>query len=56
MIGQCGAIITSRWQIAQAQDDDEADPKDPETDSSRVQREEWLVVVGICMDVGCIAK
>ncbi len=43
-------------QIAQAQADDEADLKDPEMDSLRVQREKWLVVVGICTHLGCIPK
>jgi ubiquinol-cytochrome c reductase iron-sulfur subunit len=41
-------------QIAAAQADDKADLKDPEPDSARVQRPEWLVVVGVCTHLGCI--
>ena len=43
-------------QIAQARADDEADLKDPEADSARVQREEWLIVIGVCTHLGCIPK
>ncbi|MDP6927783.1 MAG: ubiquinol-cytochrome c reductase iron-sulfur subunit, partial [Rhodospirillales bacterium] len=28
--------------------------KDPETDDKRVQKDEWLVMVGICTHLGCI--
>jgi ubiquinol-cytochrome c reductase iron-sulfur subunit len=35
-------------QIARAKADDAAELKDPEPDSARVQREEWLIVVGVC--------
>lgn len=28
--------------------------KDPETDAARVQRPDWLVVVGICTHLGCV--
>jgi ubiquinol-cytochrome c reductase iron-sulfur subunit len=41
-------------QIAAAQADDKADLKDPEPDSARVQRPEWLIVVGVCTHLGCI--
>ena len=41
-------------QIAQARADDTADLRDPEADSARVQRDEWLIVVGICTHLGCI--
>ncbi len=41
--------------IAMAEaDDDAADLIDPEPDDVRVQRAEWLVVVGICTHLGCI--
>ena len=43
-------------QIARAQADDQADLKDPEADSVRVQHEEWLLVIGICTHLGCIPK
>lgn len=62
-----GQRITVTWQgkpvfvsrrtpkeIAKAKADDAADLRDPELDSVRVQREEWLVVVGICTHLGCI--
>ena len=28
--------------------------KDPETDSKRVEKPEWLVVIGVCTHLGCI--
>ena len=42
-------------QIALAEADDD-NPKlvDPATDASRVKREEWLIVVGVCTHLGCI--
>lgn len=40
--------------IAAARADDTADLKDPEPDGARVQRAEWLVVVGVCTHLGCI--
>jgi len=30
------------------------DLKDPATDQSRVQRDAWLIVVGICTHLGCV--
>jgi len=30
------------------------DLKDPETDEKRVQRPEWLVVLGVCTHLGCV--
>ena len=33
-----------------------ADLIDPEADSDRVQKPEWLVMVGICTHLGCIPK
>ncbi len=41
-------------EIAQAKADDSADLKDPEPDGARVQRAEWLIVIGICTHLGCI--
>ncbi|MFQ5763394.1 MAG: ubiquinol-cytochrome c reductase iron-sulfur subunit [Rhodospirillales bacterium] len=40
--------------IAMAKADDNADLIDPEPDSKRVQRDEWLIVVGVCTHLGCI--
>lgn len=31
-----------------------ADLKDPATDQSRVQKDQWLVMIGICTHLGCI--
>ncbi len=31
-----------------------SDLKDPQTDQSRVQKPEWLVVIGICTHLGCV--
>jgi ubiquinol-cytochrome c reductase iron-sulfur subunit len=44
----------STAQIASAKADDRADLKDPEPDNARVQRDEWLIVVGICTHLGCV--
>src|SRR3546814_160220 len=41
-------------QIAQARVDDGADLPDPEQDSARAIRPEWLVVIGICTHLGCV--
>ncbi len=41
-------------EIAGAQADDQANLIDPEPDLARVQRPEWLVVVGVCTHLGCI--
>lgn len=43
-------------EIARARADDHADLKDPQLDSARVKRPEWLVVIGICTHLGCIPK
>lgn len=43
-------------QIALAEKDNAASLPDPATDQSRVQRPEWLVVVGICTHLGCIPQ
>ncbi len=64
---EVGQRITVQWrgqpvfidrrtpaQIASAKADDNADLKDPEPDSARVQRDEWLIVIGICTHLGCI--
>jgi ubiquinol-cytochrome c reductase iron-sulfur subunit len=31
-----------------------SDLKDPQTDAERVQKPEWLIVVGICTHLGCV--
>jgi ubiquinol-cytochrome c reductase iron-sulfur subunit len=65
---QPGQRITVKWrgkpvfivhrtedQIAQAKGDDKSDTLiDPEPDAKRVQKPEWLVVVGVCTHLGCV--
>jgi ubiquinol-cytochrome c reductase iron-sulfur subunit len=41
-------------EIAAARADDAVSLRDPQTDQQRVQRPEWLIVVGICTHLGCI--
>jgi ubiquinol-cytochrome c reductase iron-sulfur subunit len=41
-------------EIARAHTDDTADLRDPQTDASRVQKPEWLIVKGVCTHLGCI--
>ena len=31
-----------------------ADLRDPQTDAERVQKPEWLIIVGVCTHLGCI--
>jgi len=41
-------------EIKEAQDADSAAMVDPEKDSARVQKPEWLIVVGVCTHLGCV--
>ncbi|CCG42418.1 ubiquinol-cytochrome c reductase iron-sulfur subunit [Magnetospirillum molischianum] len=41
-------------EIAQAVKDDSVSLRDQQTDAVRVQRPDWLIVVGICTHLGCI--
>jgi ubiquinol-cytochrome c reductase iron-sulfur subunit len=41
-------------EIAKAEVDDAADLRDPQKDSARVQKTEWLIVKGVCTHLGCI--
>ncbi len=41
-------------QIAETRAQDSAALPDPQADSDRVQRDAWLIVVGICTHLGCI--
>ena len=41
-------------EIAAAVKDDGADLRDPETDAKRVQKPEWLVLIGVCTHLGCV--
>ncbi|MCW2276029.1 ubiquinol-cytochrome c reductase iron-sulfur subunit [Rhodoblastus acidophilus] len=62
-----GQIVTVKWrgkpvfirhrtpeEIKAAQGDDNASMPDPATDKSRVQKPEWLIVIGVCTHLGCI--
>ena len=40
--------------IKAAEDVDLSKLVDPEPDSARVQKPEWLVIVGVCTHLGCI--
>lgn len=41
-------------EIKAAQEVDLASLRDPQPDAARVQKPEWLVVVGICTHLGCV--
>ncbi|MBY0429985.1 MAG: ubiquinol-cytochrome c reductase iron-sulfur subunit [Rhodospirillales bacterium] len=43
-------------EIAQARAGDAAALPDPERDTDRVKRPEWLIVVGVCTHLGCIPQ
>jgi ubiquinol-cytochrome c reductase iron-sulfur subunit len=62
-----GQIVTVKWrgkpvflrhrgpeEIKAAVDVDVASLPDPQADSARAQKPEWLIVVGICTHLGCI--
>lgn len=64
---QPGQAITVVWQgkpvfvrhrnaeeIASAEKDDAADLRDPKKDAERVQKAEWLILVGVCTHLGCV--
>jgi ubiquinol-cytochrome c reductase iron-sulfur subunit len=41
-------------EIAAAQDIDMGQLRDPQADGDRVQRPEWLVLIGVCPHLGCV--
>ena len=62
-----GQSITLKWrgkpvfirhrteaEINEALRDDELDMRDPQIDSGRVQKPEYLVVLGVCTHLGCV--
>ena len=64
---QEGQILTVKWrggpvfirrrtakEIKEAQDTPLSELKDPQTDQARVQKPEWLIVVGVCTHLGCV--
>jgi ubiquinol-cytochrome c reductase iron-sulfur subunit len=64
-----GQRITVKWrgapvfidhrtpaQIKAAEDTKLGDLKDPQADKDRVQKPQWLILVGVCTHLGCIPK
>ncbi|MBT5263294.1 MAG: ubiquinol-cytochrome c reductase iron-sulfur subunit [Rhodospirillaceae bacterium] len=64
---EVGMAITAVWrgkpvfvrqrtaeEIATAAADDKADLPDPQLDADRVQKTEWLILVGVCTHLGCV--
>lgn len=62
-----GQAITVKWRgkpvfirhrtaedIKAANDVDVATLRDPQTDTQRVQKPEWLIMIGVCTHLGCI--
>lgn len=62
-----GQILTVKWrgnpvfvrhrtpkEIEDAENTPASDMIDPQTDQERVQKPEWLVVIGICTHLGCV--
>ncbi len=62
-----GAAVTVTWrgkpvfirhrtakEIAAAEEVNFAELRDPETDKDRVQKPEWLIMVGVCTHLGCV--
>ena len=41
-------------EISQAQDTSLEDLPDPQADSERAQKPEWLILVGVCTHLGCV--
>ena len=41
-------------EISLAELDDDASLPDPQKDIDRVQKKEWLIVLGVCTHLGCI--
>ena len=64
---EVGQIVTVKWrgnpvfirhrtpkEIQDAEATPMSDLKDPQTDAERVQKPEWLIVLGICTHLGCV--
>jgi ubiquinol-cytochrome c reductase iron-sulfur subunit len=62
-----GQIVTVKWrgkpvfishrtpkEIEEAQNVDWKTLRDPQPDSARVKKPEWLIVIGVCTHLGCI--
>ena len=44
----------TKEEIQEAQNVTMAELKDPETDAERVQKDEYLIVIGVCTHLGCV--
>lgn len=44
----------TKQEIEAAKADDASDLRDPQADADRVQKPEWLILVGICTHLGCV--
>jgi ubiquinol-cytochrome c reductase iron-sulfur subunit len=44
----------TKREIDMALADDKAELRDPQPDSARVQKQQWLIVMGICTHFGCV--
>jgi ubiquinol-cytochrome c reductase iron-sulfur subunit len=44
----------TQGEIAEARTVADTDLPDPQNDAERVQKDEWLVMVGICTHLGCV--
>jgi len=66
---EVGQAITVKWrgkpvfirrrteeEIKSAEDVDVATLRDPQPDSARVQKPEWLILVGVCTHLGCVPQ
>ena len=64
---QEGQIVTVKWrggpvfirhrtkkEIEEAEATPLSELKDPQTDQARVQKPEWLIVIGVCTHLGCV--
>lgn len=66
---EVGQAITVKWrgkpvfirhrtpeEIKTAEDTDINSLRDPQTDDQRVEKPEWLIVVGVCTHLGCVPQ
>ncbi len=66
---EVGQAITVKWrgkpvfirhrtpeEIKAAESVDIANLRDPQTDDQRVEKPEWLIVVGVCTHLGCVPQ
>jgi ubiquinol-cytochrome c reductase iron-sulfur subunit len=66
---EVGQAITVKWrgkpvfvrrrtpeEIKEAENVDIATLRDPQPDSARVQKPEWLILVGVCTHLGCVPQ